>query len=168
MIRSQPDTFLINSSRLVKYRLTDQVLRKTWSSQFTFHANRIFPNSRGCTKEYWQVSNFSTGDPCAANPCLNGGTCAAGDNSIGFTCNCTGAYTSYNCGTEQGENNWKKNNFLCENPLGVKALVKSRTVYQKQNNYFYSFPWSSAQKKYGRSPGPYRYNNYNCFQLLNK
>ena len=50
MIRSQPDTFLINSSRLVKYRLTDQVLRKTWSSQFTFHANRIFPNSPGAQK----------------------------------------------------------------------------------------------------------------------
>lgn len=53
-----------------------------------------------------KVSDSLTGDPCAANPCQNGGTCTAEDNLMGFTCDCKEEFPTYNCGTGQGENNF--------------------------------------------------------------
>lgn len=53
-----------------------------------------------------KVSDSLTGDPCAANPCQNGGTCTAEDNLMGFTCDCNAGFPTYNCGTDQGENNF--------------------------------------------------------------
>ena len=39
---------------------------------------------------------FCVGDPCAQNPCLNGGRCVP--NGIGgFTCVCVSPYTGQRC-----------------------------------------------------------------------
>ncbi len=39
---------------------------------------------------------FSLGDPCAQNPCLNGGQCIA-NNMGGFTCVCPPTYSGQRC-----------------------------------------------------------------------
>jgi len=40
--------------------------------------------------------SFKIGDPCAQNPCLNGGQCIP--NGLGgFTCNCQNPYTGQRC-----------------------------------------------------------------------
>ena len=47
------------------------------------------------------ILSFLSGDPCAQNPCLNGGRCVA--NTIGgFTCVCITPYTGQRC--EDGKN----------------------------------------------------------------
>ena len=43
-----------------------------------------------------------TDDPCLDEPCKNGGTCTVASNVLGFECNCTSEYISFNCGTLKG------------------------------------------------------------------
>ena len=36
-------------------------------------------------------------NPCANNPCLNGGTCNAVGNTGAYTCKCANRFTGSNC-----------------------------------------------------------------------
>uniref|UniRef100_A0A8C9AC19 Serine protease HGFAC n=1 Tax=Prolemur simus TaxID=1328070 RepID=A0A8C9AC19_PROSS len=40
-------------------------------------------------------------DPCASNPCLNGGSCSSTQASQSYHCSCLGAFTGRDCGTEK-------------------------------------------------------------------
>ncbi len=47
------------------------------------------------------MTNEHVGDPCADNPCLNGGSCIP--NSFGgFTCQCTPGYSGQRCEDRKG------------------------------------------------------------------
>ena len=41
-------------------------------------------------------------DPCANNPCLNGGSCDV-TSDFRYICNCTNGYTGQNCETDIGK-----------------------------------------------------------------
>jgi hypothetical protein len=49
-----------------------------------------------CENERKTVMHMHVGDPCADNPCLNGGSCIS--NSFGgFTCQCPPGYSGQRC-----------------------------------------------------------------------
>ncbi len=48
------------------------------------------------TTKMKRKKHVNIGDPCAVNPCLNGGTCMA-NNVGGFTCQCPPGYSGLRC-----------------------------------------------------------------------
>ena len=57
---------------------------------------------------------FSTDHPCSTAPCLNGGTCSADSNSLGFKCSCSSGYIGLNCGIQQGNVMYQTRNTVLE------------------------------------------------------
>lgn len=63
---------------------------------FLLQSIMFFANFSSTWKYFYDNTIFFLGDPCAQNPCVNGGQC--NPNGIGgFTCTCVGLFTGPRC-----------------------------------------------------------------------